>query len=305
MRKEEKRMKFEEFVEEIIENMQKRVPENYLVQVQNICKNNDLKLTGLTIGDQKLNIYPTIYLEEFYKKYEEGVSFETITDIIWNTYCQNAPKSNWDTSRFIEWRNVKDIICPKIINYAANRELLNSVPYRKVCDLAVVYYAVVDICENGVASILLRNEHLKLWGKTEADLYELALENYRRIFSITSRNLDDIILELMNCKEDISFDENTIVPMIVVTNKKKLNGAAAILFPDELQKIADKIGTDLYILPSSVHEIILLSTDNTMTVDELKETVRFVNSNELRQEEVLSDNVYLFDRHNPSIEIVS
>lgn len=305
MRKEEKRMKFEEFVEEIIENMQKRVPENYLVQVQNICKNNDLKLTGLTIGDQKLNIYPTIYLEEFYKKYEEGVSFETITDIIWNTYCQNAPKSNWDTSRFIEWRNVKDIICPKIINYAANRELLNSVPYRKVCDLAVVYYAVVDICENGVASILLRNEHLKLWGKTEADLYELALENYRRIFSITSRNLDDIILELMNCKEDISFDENTIVPMIVVTNNKKLNGAAAILFPDELQKIADKMGADLYILPSSVHEIILLSTDNTMTVDELKETVRFVNSNELRQEEVLSDNVYLFNRHNPSIEIVS
>ena len=289
MRKEEKRMKFEEFVEEIIENMQKRVPENYLVQVQNICKNNDLKLTGLTIGDQKLNIYPTTYLEEFYKKYEEGVSFETITDIIWNTYCQNAPKSNWDTSRFIEWRNVKDIICPKIINYAANRELLNSVPYRKVCDLAVVYYAVVDICENGVASILLRNEHLKLWGKTEADLYELALENYRRIFSITSRNLDDIILELMN----------------VVTNNKKLNGAAAILFPDELQKIADKMGADLYILPSSVHEIILLSTDNTMTVDELKETVRFVNSNKLRQEEVLSDNVYLFNRHNPSIEIVS
>lgn len=298
-------MKFEEFVEEIIENMQKRVPENYLVQVQNICKNNDLKLTGLTIGDQNLNIYPTIYLEEFYKKYEEGVSFETITDIIWNTYCQNAPKGNWDTSRFIEWRNVKDIICPKIINYAANRELLNSVPYRKVCDLAVVYYAVVDICENGVASILLRNEHLKLWGKTEADLYELALENYRRIFSITSRNLDHIILELMNCKEDISFDENTIVPMIVVTNNKKLNGAAAILFPDELQKIADKMGADLYILPSSVHEIILLSTDNTMTVDELKETVRFVNSNELRQEEVLSDNVYLFNRHNPSIEIVS
>lgn len=298
-------MKFEEFVEEIIENMQKRVPENYLVQVQNICKNNDLKLTGLTIGDQNLNIYPTIYLEEFYKKYEEGVSFETITDIIWNTYCQNAPKGNWDTSRFIEWRNVKDIICPKIINYAANRELLNSVPYRKVCDLAVVYYAVVDICENGVASILLRNEHLKLWGKTEADLYELALENYRRIFSITSRNLDHIILELMNCKEDISFDENTIVPMIVVTNNKKLNGAAAILFPDELQKIADKMGADLYILPSSVHEIILLSTDNTMTVDELKETVRFVNSNELRQEEVLSNNVYLFNRHNPSIEIVS
>ncbi len=298
-------MKFEEFVEEIIENMQKRVPENYLVQVQNICKNNDLKLTGLTIGDQNLNIYPTIYLEEFYKKYEEGVSFETITDIIWNTYCQNAPKGNWDTSRFIEWRNVKDIICPKIINYGANRELLNSVPYRKVCDLAVVYYAVVDICENGVASILLRNEHLKLWGKTEADLYELALENYRRIFSITSRNLDDIILELMNCKEDISFDENTIVPMIVVTNNKKLNGAAAILFPDELQKIADKMGADLYILPSSVHEIILLSTDNTMTVDELKETVCFVNSNELRQEEVLSDNVYLFNRHNPSIEIVS
>ena len=255
MRKEEKRMKFEEFVEKIIENMQKRVPENYLVEVQNICKNNDLKLTGLTIGDQNLNIYPTIYLEEFYKKYEEGVSFETITDIIWNTYCQNAPKGNWDTSRFIEWRNVKDIICPKIINYGANRELLNSVPYRKVCDLAVVYYAVVDICENGVASILLRNEHLKLWGKTEADLYELALENYRRIFSITSRNLDDIILELMNCKEDISFDENTIVPMIVVTNNKKLNGAAAILFPDELQKIADKMGADLYILPSSVHII--------------------------------------------------
>ena len=75
-------MKFEKFVEKIIENMQKRVPEDYMVQVENIQKNNGLMLTGLTMGDQRWNVYPTIYLEDFYEKYEQGVSIEKIIDII-------------------------------------------------------------------------------------------------------------------------------------------------------------------------------------------------------------------------------
>lgn len=103
-------MKFEKFVEKIIENMQKRVPEDYMVQVENIQKNNGLMLTGLTMGDQRWNVYPTIYLEDFYEKYEQGVSIEKIIDIIWKMYCQSAPTGNWDTSRFMEWGRVKDMI---------------------------------------------------------------------------------------------------------------------------------------------------------------------------------------------------
>lgn len=297
-------MKFEEFVAKVIENMQKRVTEDYMVQVQNIQKNNGLKLTGLAMGDQRWNIYPTIYLEDFYKKYEEGMGIEKIMDIIWNMYCQSAPTGNWDTSRFMEWSRVKDMICPKLINYSENRELLETVPYRKFCDLAVVYYAVVDISETGVASILIHNAHLDLWDKAEESLYELALNNYRRIFSITSQNLDDIISELMDCRDEISFDKDTLIPMIVVTNKMKMNGAAAILFTDELQEIAERLDSDLYILPSSVHEIIIITADNAMTVEELKETVCYVNQNELRQEEILSDNVYRFCRSDGNVEII-
>ena len=297
-------MKFEKFVEKIIENMQKRVPEDYMVQVENIQKNNGLMLTGLTMGDQRWNVYPTIYLEDFYKKYEEGVSIEKIMDIIWNMYCQSAPTGNWDTSRFMEWCRVKDMICPKLINYSENRGLLKTVPHRKFCDLAVVYYAVVDISETGVASILIHNAHLDLWDKSEVDLYELALDNYRRIFSITSQNLGDIVLELMDCKDANSFDKDTLVPMIMVTNKMKMNGAAAILFTDKLREIADSLDSDLYILPSSVHEIIIIATDNAMTVEELKETVCYVNRNELRQEEILSDNMYRFCRSDGKVEII-
>lgn len=297
-------MKFEKFVEKIIENMQKRVPEDYMVQVENIQKNNGLMLTGLTMGDQRWNVYPTIYLEDFYEKYEQGVSIEKIIDIIWKMYCQSAPTGNWDTSRFMEWGRAKDMICPKLINYSENRRLLETIPYRKFCDLAVVYYAVVDISETGVASILIHNAHLDLWDKSETDLYELSLDNYRRIFSITSQNLGDIVLELMDCKDANSFDKDTLVPMIVVTNKMKMNGAAAILFTDKLREIADSLDSDLYILPSSVHEIIIIAADNMMTVEELKDTVCYVNRNELRQEEILSDNVYKFCRSDGNVEII-
>lgn len=135
-------------------------------------------------------------------------------------------------------------------------------------------------------------------------MYELSLDNYRRIFSITSQNLGDIVLELMDCKDANSFDKDTLVPMIVVTNKMKMNGAAAILFTDKLREIADSLDSDLYILPSSVHEIIIIAADNAMTVEELKETVCYVNRNELRQEEILSDNVYKFCRSDGNVEII-
>lgn len=202
------------------------------------------------------------------------------------------------------WGRVKDMICPKLINYSENRRLLETIPHRKFCDLAVVYYAIVDISETGVASILIHNAHLDLWDKSETDLYELSLDNYRRIFSITSQNLGDIVLKLMDCKDANSFDKDTLVPMIVVTNKMKMNGAAAILFTDKLREIADSLDSDLYILPSSVHEIIIIATDNAMTVEELKETVCYVNRNELRQEEILSDNVYRFCRSDGNVEII-
>lgn len=295
-------MRFEEFEEKIVENMKSRVTDDYLVELKKIQKNNGLKLTGLIIGKKERNIYPTLYLETYFEKMRAGWEFEKIAEMVWQDYYNNAPQKDWDVESFVQWENASSRICVKVVNYEANKQFLEDVPYRKFCDLAVIYCVVVDIQNSDLASITIHNKLLQLWNKNEQDLYKLALENYEKLFPITFRNMEDIVKELLT-DNMMTLEPDTVPTMVVATNKTCLNGAAVILFPEKLQKIADQYEKDLCILPSSIHELILIPIAEKSDVDELREIVQEVNREELRPEEVLSENVYLFNRKRGIVEL--
>ena len=304
----EKKMDMEQFAKSIKERLE-RLGRFEEVRLHNVPKNNGITYCGLLLRNGGDKVIPTIYLEPFFEDYKDGEDMDEIVRQILEIY-ENALCGSVDISFFREFATVKDRLRTKLINREANAELLEKVPYREFLDLAVVYYADCQDPQIGGA-IQIYNSNMEKWGVTEKDLWEAAS-------AITSERLpekiaymEDIMAEMFaglgsgdsercNCGMEKG---SGFVPLLVITNTQRRNGAVAILYEGILKRAADKIGSDLFILPSSVHEVIAVSVNGARGADTLKKSVMMVNRNELPPEEVLSDNVYIYRREQDSLEI--
>ena len=179
------------------------------------------------------------------------------------------------------------------------------VPHVRVLDLALVFCCLVDASTLGTATILIYNQHLKLWNLTKDDLCSLAYKNTPILLPCEIRDMSDVIADLFSHAGPVSGFEDIagVIPMYVLTNKTKLNGSACILYHNLLQDFAETIESDLYLLPSSVHEILILPSYIDNTPKELSDIVREVNRTQLSAEEILSDHVYFYSRETGQITI--
>ncbi|MCI5874186.1 MAG: DUF5688 family protein [Clostridiales bacterium] len=294
---------YSEFKQQILSDLQERLGSDVRVTVQDIIKNNDTHLDGLTILSTKYNLSPTIYLNSYFKQYENGHSLSDIENDILKVYHDNRPSDNIDISFFTDYDKVKSRIIFKLVNYERNRELLKEVPHYRFLDLSIVFNCLVESSPSGSATILIHNQHLNYWGITKDDLYALAQQNTPRLLSYDLRNMTDILKELLS-DEDIPADApdaTTSYPMYVLTNRYKLNGSGCILYQNLLRDFANRLESDLFILPSSVHEVLIIPVKNKTSPQELSDMVKDVNSSQLSREEILSDHVYYFSRESGQI----
>lgn len=295
-------MKFDEFKEKVVREMKQRLGEGEII-LQNIMKNNDTQLTGLSIISPNTNLSPTIYLEKYYQDLQSK-TFAQVVDEIWKVYKDNRPIQDVNVALVKRWDLAKVRIVMKLVNYEYNCELLKTVPYDRFLDLAVIYYYILDISEKGAATILIHNSHLDMWGVNKEEVKKMAYINYQKFYEIDIRNIEDVMLELIGAtgvELGIEFDE--LQPSLyIVTNQMKLNGATAMLFPKKLQEISEQLGSDLYILPSSIHEILVCPKMGN-DLEELKEMVNEVNTTCVDKTERLSDSVYCYSRKSGSVDI--
>lgn len=266
-------------------------------------------ITGLVIVPENQNICPTIYLENFYPKYEAGTDIQDILKDIVKLYLNNiaAPSGFSNIEKdFKDIDFVKERVIMVIVNGAKNEKLLSEVPYVEYEDLAIIFKVYLEEDNGSMATITIRNEHLAFWGVTKEELYEFAKKNTQVLLPVRVRSAKDVMLEMMGICQDFSdeidwdmLDEN---PMIVISNKQRINGASAIFYEDVLSTVAEKFGTDLYILPSSVHECIAVPYDEERLEDFLQ-MVTEINATQLKIDEVLSDNVYYFNAETKTLKI--
>lgn len=295
-------MSFEGFCTYIKNGIQQRLGYSCQVMTHNHLKNNGVTLCGLTIMTKESNISPTIYLNGFYERYVyETESLQQIEADVMETYRRNKTDHNLDVSFFTEWENARQRIIFKLVNYDANRELLKDVPYKKVLDLAMVFTCLVEKGVTGSATILIHNHHMECWKVTEDDLFHTAMENTPYFQKKKLTGMDSVIEYLTGQKlgNDILDD---ICSMYVLTVENNLNGAGAVLYKDLLKGFADRMESDFYILPSSVHEMILipLFTDD---MESLSQMVKEVNATQLKPEDVLSDHAYVYRRADNTISM--
>ena len=301
-------MTYDTFKEQILAGMKARIPLASL-SIQSVVKNNNVQLDGLTIMEGGTNLSPTIYLNYFYETYQNGVEFSSILNTILHTYQSNKPRGKIDTSFFTVYANVRSHIAYKLLHYERNRHLLADLPHFRYLDLAIVFYCLVSSSPSGNATILIRKDHLRFWNISPTQLFDAAKENTPRLLSYDLRNMNDLMEELLApahstlSDPDIKKEDAAICPMYVLTNQNNLNGASCILYEHLLEHFADRLCCDLYILPSSIHEVILIPATSDTSYQELSQMVQEVNDTQVSPEEILSDHVYYFSRSSGSIRM--
>lgn len=297
-------MEFTNFTTLVQREVEKRAGENYRVKLNDVIKNNGVVLRGITLMQDDSNISPTIYLNPYYDAYENGdTTLGTVIDEVIDTYERNKINRSIDMKFFLNYETVRSRIIFKLINTEKNRELLRDVPYIPFHDLSIVFQCLVSEERFGNASILIHNVHLQLWKVNARELYECALENTPLLQGYELADMDTVLEEMKALggidDEEIE-DMQQEVPMYVLSNKSRINGASCILYKDILKDFAMVVDKDLYVLPSSIHEVILLPSDGTQESEQLKEMVREINQSQVEKEEVLSDSVYYYRRSDDS-----
>ncbi len=301
-----------EFAEAVRDAVEASLGEEYQVQINDVVRNNDMHLTGLVIYNGISNMAPNIYLENYFSHYQEGMTMDEISQDIIRTYEKYRVSENFDTTIFFDFNRVKDRICYKLVNAKRNQERLADTPCMEFYDLVLVPYILIAMDENGIQSCLVKDYMLGVWDVSKETLFDLAKQNTQRLFCSRVESLKNVIMGIMKLEMsdeeadefyEMSEDVGEAVPMYVCTNSSKMYGAGTIFYDGLLKDFADRIGSDFYILPSSIHETLFIPASAGMDVELLKEMVRDVNHTEVLPNEILSDNVYYYDRNSDHVEI--
>ena len=291
-------MEYKEFVEYIKMNAGYIAGEGGNITINHVIKNNGCEMDGLVIMEKGKDIAPTIYLDSLYELYTNGENIKSIIRQIELIYEQNKNNVTFDVNILKHFDTIKDKIVYKVVNYRSNEKLLEQVPHKRILDLAVVFYCLLDNEYCRSATALIYNNNLKNWNVTIDDVYKAALKNTP---DLLHSKISSMAALFEKCGVNVDGEEVDLkdyVPsdMYVLTNESKLNGAACILYENVLYDFAQKLGADLYILPSSVHEVILLPKLSVFEKDELVNMVKEVNTEGVAADEVLSDHVYEYNR---------
>ena len=303
-------MEFCGFVEKLEEEVRKLCGNMGEVEVQKITGNNGVMRTAMNMTVRGKQASPIIYLKPYYENYREGrMSVKSAAEEIYTVFKTHEIPFYVNTV-FDDFERLRDKIIYQLVDYGRNRDMLEDMPHIRYCDLAVVFCLILENSENGRATALIHNEHMKMWGTDINTLYELAKMNTPRLLPAEIKTMAKVMKEIagkyMGSDWGDAFfedflDESIPRPLYVLSNRDGMKGAAVILYEGVLKMFAEKIGHDLFILPSSVHEVLLVPYEESTHAEELEELVKMINLAEVPEEDVLSDHVYLYSRKTDQV----
>ena len=307
-------MVYEQFLDAVKKRMELALGEGYELTLRKVPKNNGLVLDGLCITMGDSHISPAIYLNPCYQQYKKGRPVSDIVDEILTLYRQNDAPPPLNYQLLSDYREMKPSIACKLIHAASNESLLNQVPYIAWMDLALVFYLCIHEDDSGLMTAMIHNTHMNIWDISLDELKSTALTNTPRLFPPVITSMERIIEEL---NQELAYEQareqalndpeppDASAPFYVLTNRSGINGAVCLLYDDVLKNFADDIERDLIILPSSIHEVLLLPDEGDISYEEMSRLVTHINQSEVPKEDRLSNQVYLYSRETECITMVS
>lgn len=292
-------MTYFQFVHAVEMKVKEWAAEDLSVYVHSAVKNNGTRRHGLTIAKEDVNIFPTIYLEEYYQQFQNGISLDRIAKDILNLYREVRFQHSFENGFLKDYQQIKGKIVYHLVNRKANQELLEEVPYEEYLDLAVIYYVLLEVNPYGMASLLIRDEHLELWDVTAGEVACQARRNTRRLLPYEFGTMSALLEELsvISGEDSVNGEDGGKEFMYVLSNQIRSYGAAAILYESLLEGIGAYLEENYYVLPSSVHEVIIVPQSAVPGKRELDVLVADVNETQVEEEDRLSGHAYYFDRN--------
>lgn len=289
-------MNYQQFIEEVERRVKEKIEgnETMTVYIHTAVKNNGKERKGITVSEKGIHISPTIYLEEYFQQFQEGKPIEKIVEKILQLYEEVKCSHPCEESLLQNYEELKGKFAYKLIHRGKNEKLLNDIPYVPWMDLAIVVFVLLEVSPYGTATVLVRKEYLEIWGLTEAQLFDEAKKNTPILLPYQFCPMRKLLREI--CPYAVDEGEEEEESLYVLSNKLRSFGAASMLYDGILEKVGQKLGENYYILPSSIHEVIVVPESKSPVKQDLEEMVREINETQVEEEEVLSDRVYYFSR---------
>ena len=260
---------------------------------KDVVKNNGVVYKGLVIALKEREAAPTVYMDYYFSLYKRGKSFEDILKLIYENYKLAEEKMDLTEREAGKLDNYKEKLFIKVVNFEKNKKRLENCPYIPYLDLAITFRYLVHKDKHDISSTLINNALMDMWGLNTQSIYKMAYKNMRNLFPPSIKKMSDIIGSYP--------DDFGIIPeneMYVITNDSSINGASYIICKEIIDDFCRKKNSDYYLIPSSIHELILVPKCLDEDGENLKMFVKEVNKTAVLPEDFLSDNVYFYSRDN-------
>ena len=291
-------MDFKEFVNKLEQDLKDAMADispGATVDVRSVEKLQEGSYTGITISPAGGNVGMNLNANQLFDQMQDGQSYEGVLAVAVSTAergLHDMPAV--DVSELMNYEAAKKYLCFDVVGSDRNADMLEKVPHTDKENISMVYRLQLDSTENGAATVLITNAMMEQFGVTKEQLHADAMENAQEIRPADFRTMAAVMAEMM---------ADMAPPMYVATNQDKVQGAAVMFYPDFMDQAAKELGGDIFILPSSVHEVLILPDDGNMNAQELKEMVTSINASEVSPEDRLTDSVYHYDAQERIFEL--
>lgn len=238
---------------------------------------------------------PIVYLNPLYSSYKNGSTLNDICHSVIAGLKAEAALPQEMIQYLLEPEAARSRIVYRLISRKQNEEFLKTVPWVPFLDLAVIFHIYLGTPGKTLITSVIHKKQASALGLSTKELFSLAKKNTPEFFPVVCDRLDKLIFGWDSGLEDPDECGKILPDIYVLTNRSGINGAACLLYENKIKDLADRLGTDFFILPSSIHEVLLLP-DSEHHCDELRDLVRSINRSEVPAEDVLSDEVYHFCR---------
>ena len=261
-------------------------------KVQHIRKNNDIMLTGIVLNEES-KMALSVYIDDLVQDIISGdISVREAAKKIVKIAVEEKPNEwGFDIESVLDKNYILKNVIFFLVSSKTNTQLKDEAPHRNYLNLTVFYRVIIKrYGVDGVKSYIVKNQEAEFAGVSEQKLFDAAMKNTKREgYAIKTMR------EIMSGMPDVQILLGNL-DMFIISMKDGMWGASVLLYTDYIKELADKVDSDLYILPSSIHEVIAIPC-NAGNVDELRSMVREINATEVKPEEVLGNDVYLYSRN--------
>lgn len=294
-------MKAIQFYTNLTETLKENLGTDWTIELHtDVILNNGTTHIALILYKNGEKLHPQIYLERFFEDYKRGKTMKEILQDVMTTYEEALKNINPDSLSGIEdWEQVKGRLAFRLLSKERNKETLENYVYKEFLDLAAIVTFCTEIDEQGVKAIRVTHDLAERWNVSEEEILQAAEENTESLFPVRMEPILDTLCRVADISrddlpEEVLAEEDS-PQIMVLTNYLGVNGATVLLYDSLLQQVYEKLGGKFIILPSSIHEVIVMPSASAPHAADSQKMVEQINRSAVKEEEILSDSVYLYD----------